>query len=72
MLKVKNNVPIGDDEKIKMKWPFHEMKVGSVVDVNDKTLWKRAQKTAHSISSKKNWTVTSLWMGHYGRIRRVK
>lgn len=76
MLKVKNNVPLSPEEKAKQKWPFHEMKVGNSVDILDKKMWLRAQRTAHSLAKKQKtpWEFQTVWMEKekIGRIRRVK
>lgn len=74
MLKVKNNVPLSPEEKAKQKWPFHEMKVGNTVDIEDDDLWLRAQRTVHSLAKKKKWKFQTTWLKEQdiGRIRRVK
>lgn len=72
-MKVRNNVPLSPSEKPRQRWPFATMKVGGVVDVNDKELWPNASKYAHMIGSRNGWVIRARWLKkeNFGRIRRI-
>ena len=72
---IKKNVAVSTEEKKKHrnKWPFKDMDVGDVVDVELKEEWKEAQKYAHTIASKNKWKISAVWLEKEdcGRIRRL-
>lgn len=73
---IRKGVPLSPEErtKIRHEWPFKEMSVGDVIDVELEDEWKEVRKYAHTFASKKGWKVTTKWLSKegVGRIRRVK
>lgn len=72
-MKIKRNVPLSPEEKIRKEWPFTSMEVNDVYDIKDKSEWPEASKYAHTCASKKGWKFHTTWMKKQkvGRIRRV-
>lgn len=72
---IRYNVPVSPEERQQMRnrWPFKDMEVGGVIDVELKEEWPEAQKYAHTIASKKGWKITTNWLEQedVGRIRRL-
>ena len=72
---IKKGVPVSEEEKKKHRneWPFKDLEVGDVIDVELKEEWKEAQKYAHTVASKNGWKISAVWLSEedVGRIRRL-
>lgn len=73
-LKVKRNVPLSPSEKPRKHWPFADMKVTDVIDVQNKDDWRDSSRYAHTIAKRNNWKMATKWLKkeNVGRIRRTK
>lgn len=73
---IRKNVPVSKEERGKKRnrWPFKDMIVGDVIDVELANEWHEAQKYAHTYADKKGWKITANWLPDedLGRIRRLK
>ena len=76
-MKLNHNPPKKyDGERNRVVWPFKDMRVNDVVEVDDQGLWNTAVKRAHSyaVHQTPEWRMACQWLADkgFGVIRRME